>query len=64
MNILLTCHLKESTSDAAVKNDLCTLLDEFRLMKNKFLLMCCSVDGGYLQALWMTITFSTEGCLI
>lgn len=51
MIVLLSCHLKQSAIDAVVEKDLCKLLDEFRLIKHKFFLMCCSVVRGYLQAL-------------
>lgn len=50
MIILLSCHLKQSAIDAVVEKDLCKLLDEFRLIKHKFFLMCCSVVTGYCQA--------------
>lgn len=56
MIILLTCHLKQSAIDAVVEKDLCKLLDEFRLIKHKFFLMCCSVVSGYLQALQMILS--------
>lgn len=42
---------KTTAIDAVVEKDLYKLLDEFRLIKHKFFLMCFSVLSGYLQAL-------------